>query len=370
MIEPRRRHLERAALTLTLCLGLGCTTAMELGERRYREGDRLAALETWRGIRPDHFSYERAQDRIALVQEEFEALVVRYRKRAAYYERRERLAESVLNYRLALKLQPDDRESLEHVQKLVRELEKRRTAVSTRFDEHFAAGDLAAAGEALVELRSLDPFSAELASAERALESARGGRIEKLLARGRRGFTSGDHRSAARAFRQVLALDKENESAQGYLSYIARIRSEERPGMPESTAPLDAALDPEGLDASDAEIRAEGFFQNALASERAGDLYAAIRFDLEALRANPVHRRVRSHLARVRGRLEPQVPDLLRAGREHYQQEDLQAALDQWGKVLLVDPDHEEASEYSARAERLLENLERLRAEPTPGNRR
>lgn len=343
-------------------LAVACTTPLEFGERRYREGDRLAALETWRGIGPDRFSYERAQARIAEVEGEFQRLVVRYRKRGAYYEKRDRLAESALNYRLALKLQPDDRATLDHVQKLVRTLDARGIEVRNEFKRHFAAGDLRSAEVALDSLRALDPFSAELAADEHALEAARGGQIEKLMARGRRGFTSGDHRSANRAFRQILVLDEDNESAQGYLSYIAKIRSEERRGSPLSEAAT--IVDPAGVDASDNEIRAEGFFQNALAAARDGDLYASIRYDLAALQAHPVHPRVRTHLATIRRRLEPQLPDLLQAGRDHYQQEDLQAALDQWRKVLLIEPSNAQGREYSAKAERLLENLERLRAEP------
>lgn len=351
-------------LVLVLAAG-GCTTPLELGERRYREGDRRAALDAWRGIRTDSFTYDSAQRRISEVEGEFQQLVVRYLKRGAYYEARDRLAESVLNFRLALNLQPDDQETLAHVQVLVRVLDAKRTQARGVFRERFEAGDLAGARETLVGLRALDPFSAEVAADQREFEAALDGRIRKLLARGRRGFTSGDLRRANRAFRRVLALDEDNESALGYLSYIAKIRG----GVDGTESALPAGAEPREIDASDAEIRAEGFFQNALAAETAGDLYAAIRYDLAALRVHPVHPRVRSHLVGLRRRLEPQLPDLLGAGREHYQQEDLQAALDQWHKVLLIDPGNEQARDYTARAERLLENLERLRAEPPPSTR-
>ncbi len=355
-----------ARWALLALVTLGCTTSLELGERRYRDGDRLAALETWRAIPPEDFSHEAAQRRIQQVQAEFERLVTRYQKRAAYYEKRGRLAESLLNYRLGLKLKPDDQETLDRVQSLARELDARRNAATRAFEEPFAAGRLSEAANALDELRRVDPFSAELASAERRLDAARGGKIEKLLARGRRGFTSGNHRRASRAFEQVLEIDDDNESARGYLSYIEKIRTGDgREATPDEIAAT--GLDPSEIEATDAQIRAEGFFQNALAAERAGDLYAAIRYDITALGAHAAHPRVRNHLANLRRRLEPQLPDLLKAGREHYQQEDLQAALDQWRKVLLIDPGNEQAQDYTQRAERLLENLERLREEPAVG---
>jgi len=61
------------------------------------------------------------------------------------------------------------------------------------------------------------------------------------------------------------------------------------------------------------------------------------------------------------------VEELIRRGQDEYQQEDLEAALEQWRKALLIDPGNAQALEYVARAERLLENLERLRAEPDVG---
>jgi tetratricopeptide (TPR) repeat protein len=118
--------------------------------------------------------------------------------------------------------------------------------------------------------------------------------------------------------------------------------------------------------ASDAEIRAEGFFQNALGAEASGDPVQAIRYDQAALAADPQHAGARSHLAALRRALAPQLPGLIESGRRYYQREDLQAALDQWQRALLIDPDNAEARDHAARAEKLLERLEQLRSEPLP----
>jgi Flp pilus assembly protein TadD len=58
------------------------------------------------------------------------------------------------------------------------------------------------------------------------------------------------------------------------------------------------------------------------------------------------------------------VPELLRAGREAFRNEDLEGALERWRRALLIDPQNERALAYIARAERQLANLERLRSEP------
>jgi tetratricopeptide (TPR) repeat protein len=357
-----RRLLAAFAATAAACL-VACTTPLEIGERRYREGEPLAALGIWRAIDDDAFEYAAAQRRIAEVEQEFEQLVRYYKKRAVYYEERERLAESVLNYRLALKLQEQDRATLAHVQELVRRLASEREAKRQEMRDSFARGDLPRARAALERLRTLDPFSPETTNDARQLEAALATEIERRLARGRRGFSSGDHAQAEQAFRSALELDPSNETAQGYLSFIERIRTQER----EATAARSGgAVEPREVRASDVEIRAEGLFRNAVSAEQRGEPFEAIRWDLRALQAEPKHTRARRHLDGLRERMRPDVAGLIESGRRKFQQEDLQGALDLWRRALLIEPNHAEAKEYAARAEQLLENLDRLRGAPLP----
>ena len=354
--------MRRLALALLCASLLACTTPLELGERRYQAGDPLAALAIWRGIESDAFEYESARRRVDEVEQEFGQLVRYYKKRAFYYEERGRLAESVLNYRLALKLQKEDRATLAHVQELVRRLASQREAEREAMRNSFRNGDLASAHAALLRLRTLDPFSPETTNDARQLEAALAAEIERRLARGRRGFSSGDHAAAELAFLSALELDPSNETAQGYLSFIERIRAQER----EAVAARVAQPEPREVRASDAEIRAEGLFRNALTSEKKSELFDAIRFDIRALRADSKHIRARRHLEALRSRMRPEVDGLLEAGRRKFQQEDLQSALDLWRRALLIDPGNAEAREYAARAEQLLENLDRLRGAPLP----
>ena len=351
--------MKQIACALLLLVWAGCGTPLATGELLYREGDRLAALETWRAIPEDDAGYEKAQERIAVVEEEFQQLVVRYKQRARYFEAKERLAESIVNYRLALKLQPDDAETLAHVQELAREVVRERRVLRAQYRADFDAGNLAKAGASLEKLRTLDPFDPALQLDERELRDGLQRSITHLLAVGRRGFSDGNHAAAERAFRSVLEVDPNNESARGYLSYIETIR---RASQTAGNEP--AGFKPPETFASDAEIRAEGFHQNALAAEAAGDYFVAIRHDLQALDAYSGHAGARRHLAETRRKLAPQVDGLIEEGRTYFRDEDLQSALDSWRRALLVDPDNERARAYAARAVRQLGNLERLRSEP------
>ncbi len=352
----------RTLFLLLLLTLTACTTPLELGERRYREGDRVAALEIWRSVDRDSLYYGAVQRRIKEVEDESARLVALFKKRSSYYERKGRLAESVLNYRLALQLRPNDRATLDHVQVLVRSLAAQVEEARNAYAKAYEAGDLIGARAQLAALRTLDPFDPRLATDERQLEDTLQRQVKPLLAKGRRAFSSGDYRSAERAFRLVLQLDPKNETARGTLSLIAQIRDVEKTAAGRGSR----GVDPPQIHATDQEIRAEGLFQNALDAEREGNLFKAIEFDMKALDANPNHPILRAHLKDLRRRT-PSAEELIRKGQEAYQQEDLEAALEQWRNALLVDPGNAQALEYVARAERLLANLERLRAGPEIG---
>lgn len=346
-------------LTWVCALALaGCTTPLATGERLYREGDRLGALETWRSIPKNSAEYDESRERIAVVEEEFNQLVVRYKQRARYYEAKGRLAESILDYRLALKLQPHDDETMRHVQALARHLADQKGERGSAYQEAFAAGDLGAAREQLLALRTLDPFDPGIQADERELQDALSAAVKQELDAGRRQFMAGNHDASRRHFRRVLDLAPDNETARGYVSYIATIQRER-----ESAAPTAGFASQEGF-ASDSQIRAEGFYQNALSAQHRGDLYAAIRHDQRALAADPGHAAARRHLQTMRRRLAGKVEGLIEAGRDAYRAEDLQTALELWSRAVLVDPGNERARAYLERARRQLQNLERLRSEP------
>jgi tetratricopeptide (TPR) repeat protein len=348
------------ALAGLALLCAACRTPLEVGERLYREGDRLGALETWRGIEEDDPRFPQARARIAVVEEESQQLFERYRKRGSYFEEKGRLAESILDYRLALRLRPDDTDTLDKVQSLARVLKQRKATLASEYDDALAAGDLARARNALEERRRLDAFGPEIETDERYLRAALRAEVTRRLEAARDALSSADFPLARGELDRVLALDPDNESARGYLAYIDVVERQRR-----ASSGLDA---PEAF-ASEAEVRAEGFYQNALAAEQAGDLYAAIRNDLEALDADPGHRRANVHLAHLRERLADRVEVLIEMGREAFQNEDLQSAIDHWRLALLIDPANERTRAYVARAEQQLANLESLRSDTGVGTK-
>src|SRR5262249_51845787 len=163
--------------------------------------------------------------------------------------------------------QQEDHATLQHVQELVRRLASEREAKRQELRESFARGDLAGARAALERLRTLDPFSPETTNDARQLEAALATQIERRLAIGGRGFSSGDHAAAEQAFHSVLELDPNNVTAQGYLAFIDRIRTQERA--------KNGSAEPREVRASDVDIRAEGLYRNALAAEEKNERFEA-----------------------------------------------------------------------------------------------
>lgn len=241
--------MTRAPLLALVTIAFGCASPVEVGDRHYQAGDRREALEAWRRVPPDNPAYAQAAARIANLEAEFERLVVGYKRNALIRETEGRLAESILDYRLALELQPDDHATLGHVQGLARELAERKRELREEYERDVGGGDLEFARESLARLRALDPFDPELETKERELHAA-------LTAEWRR------------------------------------------------------------------------------------------------------------RRARIRAELAEEVENLVEAGRVAFGDERLEAALSLWRRALLIDPENERIQAYIARAERQLENLERLRAAP------
>jgi tetratricopeptide (TPR) repeat protein len=227
----------RALLAAAALLAVGCATPVLEGERRYREGDRRGALEIWRSVAKGDPDYAAAADRAARVQDELIQLRVGYIESARRLESDGRLAESVLDYRLALALRTDDLSTLAHVQQLARQLASRKRSLAAEYQRVLDRGDLEGARQSLARLRALDPFDPEFETEERQLTDAlnaqwrrqralyreqRAGKVEGLVDAGRAAFREERLDAALDLWRQALLIDPENERIQAYIARTER----------------------------------------------------------------------------------------------------------------------------------------------------
>jgi tetratricopeptide (TPR) repeat protein len=299
--------MTRRAAVLALLGLLGCVTPLEQGEARYRAGDRRGALEIWRSA-PAYFRSPELTQRISQVEAEFADLARGYQESAAKLEAEGRLAEALLDRRLALVLEPDDSDGWAHVQRLAREFTKRKAELASDYRSRLQSGDLEAAQSALVTLRTLDPFEPEFEIEERQLQDAlvreRVKRKAELVAQYRQQVTVGDLQAARASLLELRTID-----------------------------PFDPELEIE---------------------ERQLEAGLALEWRRQRLKA--------------RGEQgEEEVQGLIEAGRTAFAEERLETALVLWRQAQRIDPDNQRVRAYIERAERELDRLDQLRDEPDGG---
>jgi hypothetical protein len=295
----------RGAAALALLVLWGCATPLEQGEKQYREGDARRALEIWRSVPEDDPQSLRISERIAEVEAEYAERAAGYLESAAQREREGRLAEALLDQRLALALSPDDAEPLPREQKLPRELSTQKAELAIEYHELLAAGNLEGAQVALVRLRTLDPFEAEYEIEERQLQ------VDLVRERVRR----------------------KDELTQQYRKQIS---------LGDLQAARASLLELRELDPFDPELEIE---------ERQLEAGLALQWRKERVRARG-------------GPDEEEVEELIEAGRTAFAEERLETALVLWRQARRLDPANERVRAYVERAERELERLEKLRDEP------
>ena len=225
-------RINRAAAALLACGALGCAASGEKGELLYSAGDLHGAIESWRAT-----DAKALAPRIAAVEQELEARVQRYIANAQTLEREGRIAEALLDYRLALELRPDDAANLAHIQQLARSAVAQRTALLDAYRDVRARGDYAAAEPALEKLRRLDPFEpayqseeirlrAAIAEERRArrerARAARTAQVESLVEAGRTAFGDEQLETALELWRRALVIDPENGRIQAYIARAER----------------------------------------------------------------------------------------------------------------------------------------------------
>jgi len=296
--------MTRRAAALAL-LGLwGCATPLELGEEHYRVGDRRGALEIWRAAPDDDRHHAEIAQRIEQVESEFSALVRGYNESGRQLEEQGHLAEALLDYRLALVLEPGDAAGWSHVQQLARELKRRKAELGDEYQRLHSEGELQDARTTLLQLRALDPFDPEFEIEERELqvdlarEHVR--RKGELAERYRERLSKGDLQGARASLLELRALDP----------YDPELEIEER------------------------------------------QLEAGLALEAQKQRAHP------------RGNNTGEdVEGLIEAGRTAFAEERLETALVLWRQALEIDPNNERVKAYIERAERELDRLARLRNE-------
>lgn len=92
-----------------------------------------------------------------------------------------------------------------------------------------------------------------------------------------------------------------------------------------------------------------------------GKYFDALTAFVDIAKQDERNREAKSYIDRTRQILQPMVENYFRSGLQFYTKENYKAALDEWEKGLLIDPNHQGTLEYKNRAQEKQKALERLK---------
>jgi Tfp pilus assembly protein PilF len=310
----------------------------------------------------------------------------------------------------------DDRERVRAERLEAEAIERVQRILGTRISDHIATADsLRADGQyelALDELkiaREYDPTNEEVSrkfdevqqeivarQAEASRESEKAIMINQHFQLGIKYYGDNDYVQAKSEWRNVLDLDPENEGASDYLARteeriaeqvaLHRQRARDFEARGELASALTEwnvvrTLDPENEEMTTSIERVKSrledmsrsyqttsrrleiveLFEQALGYFSEGQYDQARSKLRELLRKDPNHAEAQNLLLRVNRRLTPltdeqkeEVKQLYIAGMKHFTQGNYTAAIDEWRKILRIDPDNESVQRNIEEAQRRL----------------
>jgi len=102
-------------------------------------------------------------------------------------------------------------------------------------------------------------------------------------------------------------------------------------------------------------MRLNGMYAKAENYYRKGDYFTAYKIFRRIELKEPGFLDTGNYLSTIKSRIRKNIDTYYNRGMRYYESERYQQAIDQWDRVLLVDPDHEKAREYRERAMAKLE---------------
>jgi tetratricopeptide (TPR) repeat protein len=306
----------------------------------------------------------------------------------------------------------EERRALEYEQRIHQIFSERVSRHIQAAERYRSDGTLEQALDELKIAREYDPTNEEVArsfenvqleilaqQAESTKESEKALLINQHFQLGLKYYGNNEYLLAKAEWRNVLDLDPENEGARDYLDrtdekiveQVAKHR--QRAGVLEGRGELAAALsewnlvrllDPESAQAAAAIERLSGrvqemqrsyqtasrrleivrLFESALIAFREGRYTEAKSTLEELLRADPSHEEAKNLLLRTERRITPltdeekeEIKRLYIAGMKYFTQGNYTAAIEEWRKILEIDPDNESVQKNIEEAQRRLERV-------------
>ncbi len=383
-VDPGNRYALLALQTIAPSVAQHSERWYENGQQLYERGDLKRAREVFRSIRlvlPDHAKASeylvRIDKEIAEKAQEHYFAGLGYYTQKKYYDAEE-------SFRKALGLDANFHEAAEYIERIVAERKESKQAVDHLLLEarrREEANDWLKALQLYRQILDIEPDFAYARKRETEMQGRVNTYINQQYAKAEAAFANGDPDTARKLFRAILDIRPGHAGALRYLSelqptaankgqyFLDLARRSFAQGRWEATL---TALDSLGrYDPASAEIPAlrrkcyanlpvERLVQIGRADFLSGRYFDALEAIEEALKKNPAHVDALALEAQCRNSVTRLVDEHFNRGLNYYTEEKYRAAIVEWDRALVINPDHRGSIEYKRRAQERLDALNQL----------
>jgi tetratricopeptide (TPR) repeat protein len=383
-IDPENRYARLALQTIAPSVAQHGERWFQNGQQLFERGDLKRAKEVLTSVRlvlPDHAGIgeylTRIDEQIGQKAQEYYFAGLGYYTQKKYYEAEEQ-------FRKALGLDPNLREASEYVDRILAERKQSQQAVDHLLLEarrREEASDWIKALQLYRQILEIEPDFAYARKRETEMQGKVTAYINQQYTKAEAAYVNGDSDTARKLFRAILDIRPGHSGALRYLEklqpaaankgqyFLDLSRRHFAQGRWEATL---AALDslsrydpdageiPELRRKSYANLPIDRLIQIGRAGYLSGRYLEALEAINEALKKDPGRRDAQDLAAQCEGSVRRLVDEYFNRGLNYYTEEKYRAAIAEWNRALLINPEHQGSIEYKRRAQERLDALNQL----------
>ncbi len=383
-IDPENRYARLALQTIEPSVAQHGERWYQNGQQFYEKGDLKRAKEIFQSIHlvlPDHAgtsSYlARIEEQLAQKVQESYFAGLGYYTQKKFYEAEE-------SFRKALSFNPDFREASEYIQRILEERKQSQEAVDHLLIEarrREEANDWLKALQLYRQILDIDPKFSYARKREAEMQDKVTNYVNQQFAKAETFYASGDRETARKLFRAILDIRPSHSGARRYLdelqpapqdkaqNFLDLSRRHFSQGHWEATLSALDSLSRYAPDSAEglslrrktyANLPVDRLVQIGRAGYLSGHYLEALEAINEALKKEPERRDALNLAAQCESSVTRLVDEHFNRGLNYYTEEKYRAAIAEWNRALLINPNHRGSIEYKRRAQERLDALNQL----------